>query len=66
MNRYLDTLRSDPRVADVSDERAMGDGYWVALRDGWLTETNGCQTVHEYTIKHLRAAMARVTKEQES
>lgn len=59
--RYLDQLRADPRVASVSDERATDDGYWVALNPGWLSETNGCQTVHEYTVEALRRAMKTVT-----
>ena len=58
--KYLDQLRADPRVADVSDERGMGDGYWIVLKDGWYSPDMDCQTIHEYTIKALRAVMAGV------
>jgi hypothetical protein len=65
MSKYLDKLRSDPRVADVSDERGFGDGYFVALKDGYDTGDEGTTIIHEYTVKALRASMARVRKVDE-
>jgi hypothetical protein len=63
---YLDKLRADPRVADISDERGQEHGIWVYLRPGWDTGYDPLQvtrTIHEDTINDIRAAMARVRRE---
>lgn len=62
MSKYLESLKSDPRVADVSDERGFGDGYFVALADGYDTGDEGTTVIHEYTVKELRQSMAHVRK----
>lgn len=35
-------------IQSVSDERAMGEGYWVNLRDGWCCDP-ATHTIHEDT-----------------
>ncbi|MBU0494621.1 MAG: hypothetical protein KKA73_06515 [Chloroflexi bacterium] len=41
------------RIAQVDDERATGDGYWVYLAAGFADEDGGT-ILHEYTVKDLR------------
>jgi hypothetical protein len=66
--KYLDKLRADPRVAEISDERGGdpegGDGIWIYLKDGfdsngdpWIVST----CIHEWNLTDLRAAMTAVT-----
>jgi hypothetical protein len=66
---YLEKLRSDPRVADVSDERGQEHGIWVYLRQGWDTAYDPLQvtrTIHEDTVGEIRVAMKRVVKDDGS
>lgn len=37
-------------IEDVSDERQMGDGYWVYLKKGYYWDDPGLHIVHEDTI----------------
>jgi hypothetical protein len=37
------------RIAEVSDERDAGDGYWVYLKVGWRDEEGETHCVHEDT-----------------
>jgi len=49
--------RHADKIASVSDETAYGDGYWIALNDGWCDAFNPqCHTLHENTIAELIAA----------
>ena len=48
--RTLRDLRNDPRVQSVSDERGIGDGIWVYLKEGFTNERLECSTIHEYTV----------------
>lgn len=58
MMQYFQSLESDPRVSEISDERSTDDGYWVYLRPGF--NWDGIRTVHEYTVADLRRAMREV------
>ena len=39
-----------PLVQSVSDERAMGDGLWVYLIEGYWHPLMQCSTIHEDTV----------------
>lgn len=54
-------------IEDISDERSMGDGYWVYLSDQYFYEDGECRTIHEDTIADLYRAMksVRLAKEGE-
>ena len=57
--RTIDRIKADPRVADVSDERDTGDGYWVYLKPGWRWADDYVHIIHEDTpaecLRELRA-----------
>ena len=47
-----------PLVEEISDERSMGDGYWIYLVPGYINTMTEVHMVHEDTVKecliHLR------------
>lgn len=47
--KAIERIKAHPAVEDVSDERFLGDGCWVALKDGWRSRAMDCQTIHEDT-----------------
>lgn len=59
----LDKLRVDARVSSVDDERGLGDGVWVYLKDGYVNDSTECAMVHEETptacLRVLRAETRR-------
>ena len=59
--RTIDRIKADPRVADVSDERDMGDGYWVYLKPGWRWVEDCLHAIHEDTpsacLRELRGGV---------
>lgn len=64
MNKSLEKLARDPRVDSVLDEGgSRGDGYWVWLKPGWVSEW-GSRTVHEPTIRGLLHSMRRVEPDE--
>ena len=36
MKKTLQKILKDPRVEEISDESADGDGYWVYLKAGYI------------------------------
>lgn len=30
------------------------DGYWITLKEGYISESTGTETIHEYTLSDLR------------
>ena len=43
-------------IDSVSDERSLGEGYWVILRDGWCpTSDPQNHTIHEDTPEECAA-----------
>ena len=44
-------LKFQDRVREVGAETATGDGYWIYLKDGWISSRTECSTVHEWTIE---------------
>lgn len=63
---FIRKLRAEyPALIDaVVDEGggARGNGYWIYLKDGWILEPDGTHLIHEFTVKELRAALARVER----
>jgi hypothetical protein len=47
MSEVIDAINAHPRVESVSDERSLGDGYWVYLHTGWISANSECGTIHE-------------------
>lgn len=45
----IERIKADPRVADVSDERSMGDGFWVYLKSGFAVQGDEVHCIHEDT-----------------
>ena len=43
----IDRIKNDQRVREVSDERGLGDGFWVYLKDGFCGDDMGCHIIHE-------------------
>ncbi len=39
MSKIIERIKADPRVADISDERGFGEGFWVYTK-GWCTEAH--------------------------
>lgn len=48
--KYLDA------ISDVSDERNCGDGYWIYLKPGFISNLE-CGIVHEHSIKKCVAEL---------
>lgn len=61
--KTLDRIKADPRVREVSDERGMGDGIWIYLKDGFVNSSTECSMVHESTPT---AALRVLKKETEA
>lgn len=57
--KYLDAISS------TSDERKCGDGFWIYLKDGYISNLE-CGTIHEWTIAdciaELKAAVHQFNK----
>lgn len=47
VKKNLASVLAHPLVIDVSDERAFGDGIWIYLRDGWISDALDLSTIHE-------------------
>lgn len=44
LKRYADMIDS------IDDERAVQNGYWVNLRNGYIDAESGCHAIHEDTL----------------
>lgn len=47
MAKVTDAILKHPKVQLVSDERRMGDGFWIYLKTGWICASTECGTIHE-------------------
>jgi hypothetical protein len=47
MSKTTDTIKAHPLVESISDERGLGDGYWVYLKTGHIAASSECGTIHE-------------------
>ncbi len=45
--KIIERIKSDLRVAEVSDERELGDGFWVYLKSGWNNGSAEEHIIHE-------------------
>lgn len=58
----IERIKAHPAVEGISDERGMGDGFWVYLKDGWVYDNPGEHALHEDSpsecLKMLRGLMA--------
>ena len=57
----LERIKRDPRVKAAWHEGE--DGYWADLAEGYLS-ADDTTSLHEHTIKDLRAALSMVRKEE--
>jgi hypothetical protein len=48
------------QIAEVSDERSGGDGYWVYLKPGLRYSMDGTHCIHEDTLGECAKAMKYV------
>ena len=56
-------------IADISDERNNGDGWWVYLKEPFFNDALECRIIHEAKlsdcIKQLKSCVNNpITKEQ--
>lgn len=64
MSKIIERIKADPRVADISDERGYGEGFWVYTR-GWCCDAprsghdeSAClHTIHEESPSACWVAM---------
>jgi len=63
---YIDMKRINAKIekmglkamVKLAEKDEFGNGYWVYLRDGALTENGyGCQTIHEMTVAETLSAL---------
>lgn len=47
MSKTTDAIKAHPLVESISDERHLGDGYWVYLHEGYVARSSECGTIHE-------------------
>jgi len=59
--KSMDEVASHPGV-DSIEYKGYG-GYWVYLKDGWISTDTDCQTIHELTTRDVKQAMQYVVKE---
>ncbi len=52
-------LRADPRVREIDDERAYGNGFWLYLSQGWSDDADA-HVVHADTAAELAELMRYV------
>lgn len=45
--KVLTRILAHPAVDSVSDERFLGDGCWVFLKEGYRSVGMDCGTIHE-------------------
>lgn len=50
------------KIEEVSDERSLGQGYWIYLRPGWYCDDPGLHIIHEDTIAEVKAMWSSVRK----
>jgi len=53
-------VRRDKRIDEISDERNIGNGWFVYLKPGW--QMDGAHCFGEDTKLDVRSTMQRVTK----
>lgn len=46
MSKIIERILAHPKVASISDERGMGDGFWVYLKKGWQNDPE-THCIHE-------------------
>jgi hypothetical protein len=46
-SKILAAIMAHPAVHSVSDERALGEGCWVFLKDGFESVAMDCGSIHE-------------------
>jgi len=70
-NKTIDRLHPKylEAIADFSDERNNGDGYWIYLKEPFFNPELECRTIHEQKlmdcIKQLKSCVKNpITKEQ--
>lgn len=44
------------KIAEVSNETGLGDGYWVYLKLGFCWDDQGLHTIHEWKVKDVMKA----------
>lgn len=49
LKKNASSALAHPLVLDISDEREFGDGVWIYLRDGWISDVLDLSTIHEDT-----------------
>lgn len=65
MNKTIMQLIDDPRVDEVSDERHLGDGFWVYLKVGFKSADDPCgalHTIHESSPTQCLSQVRRALK----
>ena len=52
------------KLESIHDAWYDDDGYWIMLKDGWEASMNdqGCQTIHEDSIKWLRYQISGIRR----
>lgn len=71
MNKTISRLapKYQAAIAEISDERANGDGFWIYLKEPFFNPDMESKIIHEQTIteciKQLKSCVNNpVTKEQ--
>jgi len=49
----LKQVASDPRVHSISDERGMGDGLWVYLKNPYVNDFLETTFIHENKVSDI-------------
>ena len=58
--KTIASVAKHPLVRDISDERDRGDGIWVYLHDGWISDMLETSTIHEDTWAECIALLKEV------
>jgi hypothetical protein len=58
--KTIASVAKHPLVCDISDERDRGDGVWIYLHDGWISDILETSTIHEDTWAECIALLKEV------
>ena len=49
----LSQVANDPRVDSISDERGMGDGLWIYLKNPYVNDFLETTFIHEHKVSDI-------------
>lgn len=61
----LEKIKEHPLVESYSDERGDGEGFWIYLKEGYVSPSTDTGTIHEDTISAAVTELKHVQTSEE-